>query len=216
LVAETLAHRGEPAALRYIDALGEIVPAEADALLSEFYLQQNQPEMAAQKLADFLRAVRRDPWPNQGILRRTLERTERIAQAARSLETARTFYNLLDAPFAIWNCEAQRRAALLVLARQMETNRPGNYTAAALQLFEPHVCWNRNFLELRRACYEDTGDARLTTATSDLDDFLDHEALSADTTALSRLLRGSLPLSVLNENTELPDHGVASSRPVSP
>ena len=191
LVAECLANDGSPVAVDYIDRLGEIVPAEADALRSELYWKQQRIADAAQSLEKFLRIAHEDPWVNQDILRRSLWRAELIAEADKSKKIARRFYDLLRTPLSIWNCESDRRLKLLALGVQLDGAHPGTNTISALELFEPYVKWDRQFLELRLACYQATTNPRLAQATRDLDEFLSNQALTADTSALAKLFEHS-------------------------
>lgn len=191
LVAEALASTGNSAANSYIDSLGKIAPLDAEAIRSALYLAQGKIAEATESLEKFFRAAHQDPWPNQLILERSLRRAQTIAGADRSGEAARRFCDLLATPFAIWNCESQRRLGLLTLATQLEGSRPGAYTTAALKPFEPYAKWNLRFLEVRRACYEATGNSSLKQAARDLDEFLDNEALTANSVVLAKLIAHS-------------------------
>lgn len=155
---------------------------------SELYLQQGKIAESTESLAKFFRAAHEDPWPDQSVIRRSLGRAQTIAGADRSGKSARRFYELLRTSFSIWNCESDRRLGLLILANQIENSRPGPYTFAALQPFEPDVKWNLKFLQVRRACYQAANTSSLPQATRDLDDFLNNEALTSDPSALVRLL----------------------------
>lgn len=192
LVAESLAGEGSPAASLYIDSLGKIAAADAEAARSELYLQEGKIAAATESLARFLQAAHEDPWPNQLVIRRSLWRAQAIAAADRSGKSARRFYALLRTSFSIWNCESDRRLGLLALATQLESPRPGPYTLAALQSFEPDVKWNLKFLEVRRACYQVTNKQLLPRAVRDLDDFLKNEALTSDTSVLAKLFEHSV------------------------
>jgi hypothetical protein len=190
LVAECLASEGNPA-VNYIDRLASIAPAEADAIRSELYWKQGRIADATHRLDKFLRAGHEDPWANQDIIRRSLWRAEMIAQADESKKTANRFYDLLRTPLSIWNCESDRRLRLLTLGVQLDGSRLGAYTGPALELFEPHAKWDLRFLEIREACYKATNNPRLKQATRDLDDFLNNQALTADTSALAKLFEHS-------------------------
>jgi spermidine synthase len=191
LVAECLASEGSPAAGNYIERLDSIVPSEADAIRSELYWKQKRTADAALYLEKFLRAVHEDPWANQDIIRRSLWRAEIIAQSDNSRTTAGRFYDILQTPLSIWNCESDRRLRLVILGVHLDGAQLGSHTTRALELFEPYVKWDLRFLELRRTCYQLTGNARLRQATHELDDFLENQALTADTSALAKLFERS-------------------------
>ncbi len=203
LVAECLASEASPPAVDYIDRLDGIVPAEADAIRSELYWKQRRIADATQSVEKFLRAAHEDPWINQDVIRRSLWRAEMIAQADKSKKTAARFYDLLRAPLSIWNCESDRRLRLLTLGVQLDGSRLGSYTAPALELFEPYVKWDLKFLELRETCYQGTHNPRLKQATRDLDDFLNNQALTADTAALAKLFQHSSNLPPANDSLNL-------------
>jgi hypothetical protein len=62
----------------------------------------------------------------------------------------------------------------------------GEYTARAIEAFEPNVMWERHFLEVRKAAYEVTHSRRAGQAARDFDDFMQHEALTDDAASLTR------------------------------
>jgi hypothetical protein len=82
---------------------------------------------------------------------------------------------------------------LLTIGALLDGVHPGKHTAPALSIFEPHVKWERKFLELRKACYQITHNARFEQASDDLDEFLKNEPLTADISLLGELLRGRSP-----------------------
>jgi len=202
LVAETLANGGDPATVRYLDSLGKIAPADALAIRSLLDLRQGNIPGARENTARFLRLAQKDPWPNQAIMARVIERAEALAAADRSGETAREYHQLLTTPLAIWNCESERRLALLAIAVELDGTHPGQLTARALQPFEPYPQMNRELLEVREACYQAMNDPRWPRARSDLEEFLDNEALSANSAALARLIERSPHPPVANDQSD--------------
>jgi spermidine synthase len=189
LLAECLANKGDGHAWRYIDKLGTIAPNEAEALRSEVLFRQGKTTEAAESLERFLQAAHEDPWPEQDLLRRAIIRTELIAKADRTAQSAPRFYKLLQTPLAIWNCESERRVRLLDLGALRDGSSLGQYTSPALAVFEPYVKWDRNFLELRKSCYHATGDPRFKQANDELNQFLSNEPITSDSALLAKLLR---------------------------
>ena len=203
LVAECFASVGNTAAEPYLYSLGKIAPAEAAAIESELFFRQGKLEQATASLRNFLSAARHDPWPDQNLIRRSLWRAPVLAAVDSSGQAARSLYGLLRTPLSIWNCESDRRLVLLNLATEIEKGRPGEYTAAALRPFEPYPRWNLDFLRLRQSCYRATTDVRRTQASRDLEDFLDHEGLTANTSALTKLFAKPGPRDSWETSTRL-------------
>ena len=186
-----MAGSGDPAASKYIDKLAEILPLDADAIRAELLVQQGHPGEAAALLERFLQSTHDNAWQDQNLIRRSLSRAEIIAKAAPSKATARRFYEILSTPLAVWNCNADRLARLVTLGLQLDAVKPGKCTAAALAAFEPNVLWQRKFLEVRKACYENIHDQRASAAARDLDEFVTDQAFTADTAALARVFKST-------------------------
>jgi hypothetical protein len=55
----------------------------------------------------------------------------------------------------------------------------------AIEAFEPHILWQKKFLEVRKACYSSLQNPRAAQASRDLDDFMRQEASTADVVALT-------------------------------
>ncbi|HJT80509.1 MAG TPA: hypothetical protein VJ719_04865, partial [Chthoniobacterales bacterium] len=120
-----------------------------------------------------------------------LARAEIVASQSSSKAIAQNFYDILSTPLAVWNCDADRRARLISLGLQLDDAQPGYYTSAALKPFETAVLWQRKFLEIRKACYQNVQDERATAAANDLDKFIARQAFTSDTSALARVFKSS-------------------------
>lgn len=191
LVAECLASEGNPAARSYIDKLAVCRPADADAIRAELYGKQRKPKEAAAHLEKFLRALHSDPWPAQELIRRSLARAAEMANADPSPETARRFYDILKTPFCVWNCEADRMVRLLELGRRADGNAAGEYTARAIEAFEPHVIWEGEFLKMRAVAYRNVRSQMADRAMEDLVEFASRESAIANVTALAKAIRSA-------------------------
>ena len=115
---------------------------------------------------------RKSPWSST----RFNDKAMAVATALsdRSPDLARRMLEAMRQPFAVRNMDLRRR----MLAGQfaVKANRPAACRDAVASL-EPYVPWTRQFLALRRECYQSTKDARLMAATRDLEQFLSHEPL---------------------------------------
>ena len=189
LIAEGLASEGDTAALSYIKRLGEALPLEADAILAELYRAQGRAEEAAHTLEKFLRAVRENPWPDQGLISRSMARAETIATADKSKQVAHALYQALREPLCIWNGEADRVVHLMSIGMYLDGNKGGDYTTPVIEALEPHVIWERKFLEIRKARYAAIDSPRLQQAARDLDEFLQREAFTGDVSALRKAIQ---------------------------
>ena len=71
---------------------------------------------------------------------------------------------------------------------RLDEGNPGRYTHPVVEGFEPHVIWERPFLELRKACYTAVNDARAEQAKSDLDEFMQYESATSTISKLTKAL----------------------------
>lgn len=186
LVAECLAAEGDSAALPYLEKLAYVFPLEADAIWAELLWRSKRPEEAAETLEKFFRSLRTEPWPARELIKRSLMRAEAIANSDRSKIAAGFLYNALRTPLCVFNNEAERRGTTLALGLYLDGDHLGEYTLPALEAFEPHVLWEHKFLEVRKACYSTTHNPRAEQASRDFDEFMKHEASTADVSALTK------------------------------
>src|SRR5262249_20264451 len=174
------------AAPAYIDKLSELLPSDAEAIRAEFLWRTQRFEEAVDDMAKFFRALHDDPWPSHELITRSLSRAEALATSDRSKIVAGFFSNALRDPFSILNNDGERLAARLTIARYQDGNSPGENTLDATKAFEPHVMWQRQFLEIRKDCYNALHDPRAAQASRDLDDFMKREAATVDMATLAR------------------------------
>lgn len=189
MVAEFLAADGNSGALPYINKLSDLLPWDAEAILAELYWREQRPQEAADILEKFFRALHDEPWPSMGLIKRSLSRAESLASSDRSRMVAGSFYNALRRPFSVFNRESDRLATALAIAIYLDGGSPGENTLAALEAYEPHVLWQRQFLQIRRDCYSALHNPRAEQARRDFDDFMKSEALTADGTALANEIK---------------------------
>jgi spermidine synthase len=187
LVAEGLASEGDPSSGAYINQLADVLPADAQAIRAELLRRQGKTVEAVKTLGAFLLALRSDPWPDQGLIRRSLVRAETLASEDASNERARVLYDILKKPLAVCNCETDRRLRLVMLAMHLDGKTAGKYTASALAPFEPNVMWERAFLQVRSDCYNATNSPRAAKASRDLEEFMNNEAFTEDVSAVTRM-----------------------------
>jgi spermidine synthase len=185
LVAECLADQGDAAALGYIEKLGELLPADAEAIQATLYWRQKKEKEAVATLAKFLNDARTDPWTTQDLLRRSMVRAETMANSDQSGEAVRLFYNALRAPFCVWNGETERKLRFLTIAMRLDGNKLGQHTRPAIEAFEPNVMWERQFLISRATCYRAVGSWRSDQARRDVVEFMEQESSMANVGALA-------------------------------
>jgi hypothetical protein len=187
LVAEGLASEGDHSSGIYINQLADVLPTDAQAIRAELLRRQGKAVEAVKTLGAFLLALRSDPWPDQGLIRRSLVRDETLASEDASMERARFLYDVLKKPFAVCNCETDRRLRLVMLAMHLDGKTAGKYTASALAPFEPNVMWERTFLQIRSDCYNSISSPRADKAKRDLEEFMNNEAFTQDVSAVTRI-----------------------------
>lgn len=185
MVAECLAAEGNSAALPYIDKLSDLLPWNALAVRAELSWREQKPQDAADTLQRFFRALHDEPWPSAGLIKRSLSRAEALANSDRSGMVADFFYDALRRPFSIFSNESDRLATALAIAIYLDRDRPGENTLAALEAYEPHVLWQRQFLQVRKDCYSALHNPHAEQARRDFEDFMKSEPLTTDVTALA-------------------------------
>jgi spermidine synthase len=170
--ADTLAERGDPAALPFIEALRPHFPIEADVLLARLLWRQGDRAQGATILARAFEQYRTDPWALPVIMRRALRFANEIAQSREPLAVTRIDVALRE-PFAVEMLRELRRSSLLYVQDQLSPE--GTCSDALLETvrsFEPHVPWQEIFLTKRANCYQQRNDPLMQTAAEDLREFL--------------------------------------------
>jgi spermidine synthase len=191
LVAECLAAQGNSAALRYIDELEPILPIDAEAIRAHLLFSQGNALEANQVIQKVFTLLRNDPWLPDGLTRRSLRLAVEIGNASPSNETAIALYHTLQEPFAIRNEEAARLTTLFNLGIKIDGNSPGQYSQGAVELHEPNVPWQQNFLHVRQLCYEASHDPRAEKAKRDFDEFVRNEPINVNSMATKIQSAGS-------------------------
>ncbi|HYR22995.1 MAG TPA: fused MFS/spermidine synthase [Chthoniobacterales bacterium] len=189
MVAECLATEGDSNAPSFIDNLAQIFPWEADAVRGELLWRQHRPEEAANLFRECLQNLHDLPWPNRELTKRTLKRAEATANSDRSKTVAGFLFEAVRAPFCVFNNETERLGSQLAIAMYLDGGRPGQKLLAAIHAFEPHVLWRREFLEMRNECYTSLHDPLAGRARRDLDEFMKHEATTADVSSLAKKIK---------------------------
>ena len=185
LVAESLAIEGNDAAVNYIEKLATVCPSDAEAIRAQLYWKQGRAKEAAESLERFLQAAREEPWIDQALIKRSLALAETVAKSDKS-EAAHSLYDSLRKPLCVWNGEAERAVRLLSIGMHLDGENLGQYTAPVIETFEPNVMWERNFLEVRKACYAAVHSPLAEQAAGDVDQFMNNEALTTDVSTLTK------------------------------
>jgi hypothetical protein len=189
MVAECLATQGDDNASPYIDKLAEVLPWDADAIRAELLWRQRRPQEAVDLFEKCIRNLHTLPWANRELIKRSLTRVEAIANSDRSKIATNFLFDALRTPFCVFNNETERLAAQLAIAIYLESDFPGEKLRAAVQAFEPHIVWRKEYLQLRSKCYSTLHDPRAKQAGRDLDEFMRHEAATTDVPTLTKKIR---------------------------
>ena len=169
LAADVEADAGSEAARPLIAQLRTYEPAEADVLTAVLDTRLGRDEEATAALETALVRLRTDPWPLVAIKQRALSLA--AALGARPA-IARRLYAVLDERFALDAVDDQRLLTRVDLAGRADFS---GLCATPVGALEPHPVWSATFLQLRRACYQSVGDARLPRAVRDLQTFFADE-----------------------------------------
>jgi spermidine synthase len=169
--ADTLAERGDPAALPFIEALRPHFPIEADVLLARLLWRQGDHAQGAAILARAFEQYRTNPWPLPVIMRRAIRFANEIAESRETPAVARLEPALRE-PFSVEMLRELRRSSLLYIQDQLSPD--GTCSDALLETvhsFEPHVPWQEIFLTKRATCYQQRNDVLAEKAAEDLREF---------------------------------------------
>jgi predicted membrane-bound spermidine synthase len=169
LLADCLAEVGDPAFRDHAKSLARRKPAEAGFASARFRLRDGSPLLAARELERAFSVMRRDPWAHPRSVARALSLTVEVA--VRAPEEAGRLFEALSQPFAASVKNEARIRARFDLARATDFD---GLCRQALEAFEPHVPWNRQFLTDRHRCYAEHGDPRVWLAQGDLERYLRH------------------------------------------
>lgn len=186
MVAECLAEAGDHDALPYIEKLSQLLPSDAEAIRAELAWREKRPVDAIDGFLKFLVAVHDDPWPAEGLMKRSILRAQGVATSDLSKQGTLLLYNALRAPLSLHNNDADRVGALLTMGFYLDGGKPGANTLPAIESLEPNFPWERKFLEVRKNCYETLRDPRAEQAGRDLADFLKHESSTSNVPALAK------------------------------
>ncbi len=189
MIAESLASIGDPGASAYIDQLAEVFPWEADAIRAELFWQQNQPKEAADLFEKCMRGLRETPWEDRDLIKRSLNRVEVVAKSDRSKIASNFLFDAIREPFCEFTNEPERLGTQLALAVYLEGNAPGEKLRATVEAFEPHLLWRKEFLQVRKDCYNALHDPRARQAARDLEEFTRNETAAADVTTMTKSIR---------------------------
>jgi spermidine synthase len=171
IVAEAMAERGDEGALRYLEALRALQPAEADAIAARLWAHQGKLDDAMLALEATFARHRVDPWPMPMVIRHALELAADLAAQNRAL--AARVYAALKEPFAGDLQQELRMDVMLVAAGQLPLETA---CVEALSGLEPHVPWRLSVLSWRSRCYEAHRPALAGRAARELDEYLSGEA----------------------------------------
>jgi hypothetical protein len=172
VVAEAQANAGNDAALRYIDQLGALQPAEADALRGLLRWRQARLQEATDALEAAFTRYREDPWPAVLLMSRALDVA--VSIAAQDQSAGRRLYDAIRTPFAVAMLDEERKQKALGIAAALDFT---GLCAQALEPLEPWVPWEHDFLVSRARCYQDAGHPKAALARDELIVFLQDEPM---------------------------------------
>ena len=149
-LAQVLAEVGSEEAEVFIALLRESQPLEAAAIEARLRFFQGDHDAAARLVEEALVGLRRNPWPDPGVMVKALSTAVALAGTDRALG-ARMLAATAE-PFVAGQLSEQRLRQRVNIAWGSELGCGPN-TVAALRALEPHVPWTEQHLRLRRQCY---------------------------------------------------------------
>ena len=175
MVADIQATAGAPEAVTTIERLRKFHSGEADVMLAELRFAQKDYAGSAAALESAFATFRRDPWALPRFTQKAVARAQALGSADPAI--AGRMIDALREPFAVKVADIRRRVAVAFLTSYVDFK---GMCAGAIGALEPNVPWAADFLALRRNCYAETGDVRLTAATKELGEYLSMEGLHLD------------------------------------
>jgi len=172
LLAESLADAADEEALVYIEKQRPLQPAEAQVVTARLRWRQGRWEEAAAALEAVFVRYRSDPWPLPALMQRAIEVAQAVAREAPEKTLARRLYQALSESFAVYLLNQSRLRCRLDIALDLGDRE---LLKDAFEAFEPHVPWQRRFLEKRLDCYRHLADPRTAKAERDLQQFLQEQ-----------------------------------------
>ena len=179
MMAELYALAGREEALPLLERVRAVQPVEAHAILARLRWEKQDVTNAVAALESAFVGYRNDPWPKTRLMRRALALAgEAAAKVPQDL--AVRLYRALEKPFAVSCEEDSRRSTRFDIAEIVEKEKFGQLTLEALADYEPHVPWEKEFLERRSQCYSSLHHPWAKAAASDLRLFLRNEPAVID------------------------------------
>lgn len=172
MVAECLADQGNEAALPYIDRLQTIERTEAQAIRARLLWRQNRIEEARAMTDSVIALLHTDPWPTQALISRTMNVAVDVVKADKTGSGGQAIYDSLQKPFAVYNNDEARIAALMHVSISLDHGRAGKHVLRSIEAAEPNIPWDLHFLKIRSACYTAFQHPLAADAKSDLVDYL--------------------------------------------
>ncbi|WP_395840309.1 fused MFS/spermidine synthase [Cystobacter fuscus] len=170
LVGELLVQQGDEAALPLLEQLEVSLPFDARSLRAQWLVGKDRHAEATQSLESAFAVLHQVPWGSGNQLERAMSLSESIARKDAAL--AERLWNALAQPFSNHRGESSRKQVRLTLATVL------GFTQRCVEAFapyEPHIPWNRPFLEKRARCYVETHHALEDEALADLARFISTE-----------------------------------------
>lgn len=171
MVADCTANEGAAESGKYISALREYLPLEAEAFAANLAWKHDSQAEATALVQNVLSRLHDDPWLEEERARRFLLLVHDVVASSSDEGTVHRIFDLLRAPFGAGTTDGPRLVNLFHAALAMDQGKPGSYVLAAIDPVEPFVPWQRDFLRTRVECYRNLHHPRLATAEADLKEF---------------------------------------------
>lgn len=188
------AQLGDVNALRYAAAIEPTHPTEAALMRGILAAVRKDDDEGPELLAAALVRHRTDPWPPAPLVEMALQTLmEAGTETPSDPLLVRQLAGAVSVPFAVRSAEERRRQVLLFLSEVEEGSTCGPRTVSAIEAFEPHVPWTREFLERRARCYRRVRHPKRDTALAELNEYLQISPVSIPPPPASATATGEAP-----------------------
>jgi hypothetical protein len=179
-IANAYNEMGSEEAVPLIEKIRPWQPTEADALLAHLRWRQHRGAEAYDAMESALLNYRRDPWPHFDEMSRAITLAVDMARADPSGLHSKRLYDAMSKPFTMDLLEDHRRRCLVRIATHIDSRTGSRLTPTALEVFEPHIPWDLDFLEVRLNAYLAANHPLTMKAAEDVDEYREAEQFPFD------------------------------------
>jgi len=161
MIGLSFARTNDKAALAIASLFEEKSPIEASVIRATYHVQQSNWDQAVSQLNQAFLYSRTSPWTMPFVLETAFALAQEVGDAKPALAS-----RMIDALSLPFSCRSRNEKRMFI-ALHLASKTNAQQALPIIKAFEPHVPWNRNFLEFRKHVYQETEDSNLQNAIDD-------------------------------------------------